>query len=90
MNKLIFDKDTNSWIFQCPHCNMFILVPNNELNCKIFRHGCLKASGAQIDPHSTKEQCDNLKNSDSVDGCCKPFQIISINNELFAICCNYI
>lgn len=90
MNKLDFDKDTNSWIFKCPQCDSFIIVLNDELNCHIFRHGCLKSSGVQINPHSTKEQCKHLKNSGNVDGCCKPFQIIVINNELFASCCDYI
>ena len=90
MNKLDFDNDTNSYIFKCPHCEMFIVVASNDLNCRIFRHGSNKINGEQINPHATKQQCEEYLNSGIINGCCKPFQIIIINNEYNAICCDYI
>ena len=41
-------------IITCPNCNEFIIV--EKLNCGIFRHGILKETGKQIDPHLSKEQ----------------------------------
>jgi hypothetical protein len=90
MNKLEFDKDTNNWIFACPWCNTFIVVASADFNCQIFRHGCYKASGEPINPHSTKEQCENFLNSGVVNGCCKPFQIINVADCYYATCCEYI
>lgn len=90
MNKLDFNNDTNSYIFKCPHCEIFIIVARNEFNCKIFRHGCNKITGEQINPHATKQQCEAHLNSGNVVGCCKPFQIIVSNNEYYAISCDYI
>ena len=36
----------------CPHCQEFIII--EQLNCGIFRHGVLKKSGKQINPHASK------------------------------------
>ena len=46
-------------IVLCPHCKEFIII--QELNCCIFRHGILKNTGEQIDPHTNKEECETLK-----------------------------
>ena len=32
----------NGYLFDCPHCSSQIHVYNNEVNCRIFRHGQLK------------------------------------------------
>ena len=47
-------------ILQCPYCEEFILIYKKEFNCKIFRHAYYKSNNQQIDPHSSKEVCDNL------------------------------
>ena len=41
MEKNIVSID-NGYLFECPHCNSQIYVNNNEINCRIFRHGQLK------------------------------------------------
>ena len=42
----------------CPHCNDPIII--EKFNCCIFRHGTLKDTGKQMDPHTVKEECDRL------------------------------
>jgi hypothetical protein len=76
-------------IITCPHCNDFIII--KELNCGIFRHATLKTTGEQIDPHSTKEVCENYIKNDLIYGCGKPFQIIISQEGVLEIqICEYI
>lgn len=66
-------------IIQCPHCQQYIIIL--ELNCKIFRHGTYKTTGEQIPPHSSKEICDELIETNQIYGCGKPFQIVVLEKE---------
>ena len=77
-------------IIECPHCKEHIVVNLKELNCKIFRHGIYKNNGKQIDPHASKEICDELIKNDVIYGCGKPFQIIEINDTFEIKKCDYI
>jgi len=75
-------------IVNCPQCNEIILI--EQLNCKIFRHGVLKNTGVQINPHTIKIECDNYITNDLIYGCGKPFKIIEANNTFIAEICDYI
>lgn len=75
-------------IVLCPHCKDFIII--NELNCCIFRHGILKNTGEQIDPHTNKEECDRLKKKGLLFGCGKPFKISIQNENVMVEICDYI
>ena len=80
---------TTDLIICCPHCSEPVLI--EKLNCCIFRHGILIASGRQIDPHSPKELCDFYVTNNKIFGCGKPFQIVkNTNNDLIPIICDYI
>ena len=68
----------------CPHCNEMVII--EQLNCAIFRHGVFKASGKQIPPHSSKEECDNWVKNNNIYGCGKPFKV----EEGKAVICDYI
>ena len=87
-------KDKDNYIFQCPHphCGMYIIVKEKDLNCKIFRHGVLKDSTMkQIDPHASKKTCDQLHDDKIIYGCGKPFRIHIENNQaISAYTCDYI
>ena len=75
-------------IIQCPHCQDYIEI--QELNCCIFRHGLFKETGQQINPHESKQICDQYSHRKLIYGCGKPFQIIK-NGEKFEIqICDYI
>ena len=87
MNKLNLVEDI--FFFNCPNCNEEIIVNKNELNCKIFRHAIFKDTYQQVDPHLPKILCDKLTQDNKVIGCCKPFEVISQNQELFAVICDY-
>jgi len=68
---------SNNIIVQCPHCQDSILI--ERLNCRIFRHGILKDTGKQMDPHASKEICDSLFSQNLIYGCGKPFRITDVS-----------
>tara|TARA_Y100000816_G_C25923381_1_gene481511 strand:- start:6 stop:242 length:237 start_codon:yes stop_codon:yes gene_type:complete len=73
-------------IVNCPNCGDYIQIFKNEINCKIFRHGILKSSGKQINPHLKKSLCDKLLNEGKIYGCGKPFML----KHDIAVTCDYI
>ena len=75
-------------IVNCPHCNIPVLI--EQLNCKIFRHGIFKSNNIQINPHSSKQDCDYYINNDLIYGCGRPFRIVENNNEIETEICEYI
>jgi hypothetical protein len=75
-------------VVNCPHCSDPIII--EELNCCIFRHGILKETSVQIDPHSSEELCNYYVSQKKIYGCGKPFQIINVNGEYSVIKCGYI
>jgi hypothetical protein len=75
-------------IIQCPHCQDYIII--EKLNCKIFRHGTFIKDGIQINPHSSKDNCDNYIKNNEIYGCGKPFRIKKVNNEWVLEICDYI
>ena len=75
-------------ILICPHCNEYFIM--EKLNCSIFRHGIFIKSGTQINPHSTKIDCDNYINNNLIFGCGKPFKVIMENNMYKTEICDYI
>ena len=77
-----------SFIIQCPYCNIQIEVV--QLNCRIFRCGIFKSNYSQINPHLSKEECDNLFNNNEIYGCGKPFQLKWVNNNWIPTICDYI
>ena len=65
----------------CPHCKGMVQVMEDELNCRIFRHGSLRDSGAQMNPHETKDQCDSMASSHRIWGCGKPFRVVELRTD---------
>ena len=72
----------------CPHCQEYIEII--QINCAIFRHASFKVSGQQIDPHTSKDICDQYIKDNIIYGCGKPFQVIVKDNILSAEICDYI
>ncbi len=72
----------------CPHCGEFIII--EKMNCGIFRHGVLKKSGKQINPHAAKRVCDNYIKKKMIVGCGKPFRIIETKGDITIEVCDYI
>lgn len=91
---------------QCPHCvadgkkewQTWIEVDRSELNCRIFRHGCLRQPYEKhgqivpIPPHAPKAVCDQLAATGQiVGGCGKPYRIVDgEGGELKAVVCGYV
>lgn len=82
------ETDNNSLIYKCPHCECYLLTVISELACCIFRHGFYNT--AQINPHASKEECDQLASDPNVIGCCKPFKIIREQDKYYVTVCEYI
>ena len=80
--------ENKEWIVICPHCKEYVII--NELNCCIFRHGILKNTGEQMNPHSMKTECDELKKNDLIFGCGKPFKITFHGENITVEICDYI
>ena len=59
--------------FNCPHCDIKIIVEKDQVNCQIFRCGISK-NGQPINPHMPKAMCDYLYNNGLIYGCSKPFK----------------
>lgn len=75
-------------IVKCPHCNEFIII--EKINCGIFRHGIIKSTLKQMEPHLPKDKCDHLKEENLIFGCGKPFQILIVNGKMVVQKCDYI
>jgi hypothetical protein len=76
-------------IVSCPHCGKPIII--EKLNCCIFRHGFVIKTGQQMNPHASKDECDNLLMNKEIWGCGKPFKIIkSEKDEYTTEICDYI
>jgi hypothetical protein len=85
------------YIFNCPHCEDFIQVAKNEVNCAVFRHGYyfIEKDGkihltTQINPHLSKNECEKLVLSGKVIGCAKPFRLVKNGDTYRAEVCGYI
>jgi len=76
-------------IVECPHCKSSIII--EKLNCHIFRHGIMKDVGKQIDPHASKEICDELITKNLIFGCGKPFKVVKKEDDTYTTeICEYI
>jgi hypothetical protein len=82
------DKKDEQPVLQCPNCKDYIIIL--KINCGIFRHGIFINSGNQINPHSSKELCDNYIQNKLIYGCGKPFKVIFLNDKFEAEICDYI
>lgn len=69
----------------CPHCNNSVLIYKKDINCAIFRHGIIKSTGQQIEPHAPKNVCDDLVKNEKIYGCGKPFKL-SVKLNIAEIC----
>ena len=85
-----FLNESNLYQFTCPYCDISIQVEKNQLNCKIFRCGIMKNGGTQVNPHSSKTECDHLVDKNLVWGCCKPFKFVEYENNNYVEICEYI
>ena len=61
-------------ILMCPQCGGYIMI--KKVNCGIFRHGILKKNGKQINPHASKQQCEQYVKKQLIEGCGKPFRLV--------------
>jgi hypothetical protein len=86
MTEIIHDKDSNIYYFNCPHCELLIQVPKEEIRCTIFRHANFKKDMAFVPPHASKDECESWIKNDIVYGCAKPFRFTGRTLEI----CGYI
>jgi hypothetical protein len=68
-----------AWLVECPHCGGQAAVL--AINCGVFRHATLRASGEAIPPHSPKTAVDELLARGAIDGCGGPFRFTGAQVE---------
>lgn len=66
----------------CPTCWGVVFVAKHELNCAVFRHGIMLATGEPIPPHATQIECEELIKQKAVLGCGQPFKIEAYQDEV--------
>ncbi len=77
-------------IFQCVHCQEFFVLAKKDFNCKILRHGVMKATGQPMDPHAPETECKRLVQEGLIYGCGKPMRVI-VNGETITVeACDYL
>jgi hypothetical protein len=75
------------FVTTCPHCFDNIII--KKINCGIFIHGVVIKTGKQINPHSSKSQCDKYIKKKNIYGCGKPYKIIKEENKYKTIIVEY-
>ena len=76
--------------YNCPHCQELIITYISEIGCGIFRHGYNIKTSQQLDPHTSKDICQQLENDPNIIGCCKAYKIINNNSNYVIEICDYI
>lgn len=61
--------DGKALTFPCPWCAGEIIILVNELACRRFVHGVVKATGQAITPHAPAAECQALIAGDLIWGC---------------------
>jgi hypothetical protein len=79
--------DGNLFHYQCPHCELWIQVRREDLNCKIFRHGVFIDSGKPIDPHASKGDVESQ--SHNILGCGGPHMIYNDTGKWYVRACSW-
>jgi len=75
------------YVLKCPHCQDYLIINKNEINCCIFRHAINK-NGSNFNPHASISECIYAKENDLIYGCGKPFKFDKESEEL--IICDYL
>jgi hypothetical protein len=89
--EIVHSSRDRAFVFECPHCNNFVQVGEREVNCQIFRHGVLKTTWTQLNPHTSKPECDRLAAENLIYGCGKPFRMFAVAGKwTYAEECDYI
>ena len=65
-------KDAKSQ-YVCPQCNVPIDIV--AINCGIFIHGFYKHNNQQINPHSSRSECEAMIKKSEIYGCGKCFGV---------------
>ena len=86
MSKITHDTETDTFYFNCPHCDVMCQVPRNEIRCTIFRHANFKNDMSFVPPHASKKLCDSWIENNLVWGCAKPFKFTGTTVEI----CGYV
>jgi hypothetical protein len=64
------------YVLKCLHCNEDFIIYDTDFNCRILRHGVIKATMQPINQHASKEECERLVREGLIYGCGKPMVII--------------
>ena len=80
----------SDYIFTCLHCNQPFLIYFKDFNCKILRHGVYRDTKQYMNPHASKEECEQLVKEEKIYGCGKPLRIVKKGDGYDLEICDYI
>lgn len=89
-DRKLVKEEGDFFIFECPHCDGTVIVNRSETACCIFRHAVHNSNFQQINPHTPKEECDRLRETNQVHGCAKPFRFVYSKPQNYVEKCDYI
>ena len=84
------NKNKEDFVFVCLHCGEPFVIARKDFNCKILRHGVLKATGQPMDPHAPETECTRLVQDELINGCGKPLRIKETENGYVVEICDYV
>ncbi|NDE17871.1 hypothetical protein EBZ80_23400 [bacterium] len=64
-------------VFNCVHCGAPFVIKEHDFNCRILRHGVMRADGRPINPHAPRAECERLVREGLIWGCGKPMRIVA-------------
>jgi hypothetical protein len=78
-------------IFICLHCGEPFIIAKKDFNCKILRHGVMKDTLRPMDPHASKETCEEFVQKGLIYGCGKPMRILQKSSDEYVVeICEYV
>lgn len=72
---------TKTHVFNCVHCGEPFVIKERDFNCRILRHGVMRADGRPINPHAPRVECERLVREGLIWGCGKPMRIVATAGE---------
>lgn len=76
-------KSEDDLFFTCPYedCEGYIVISPKQVNCGVFRHAVIKTTGRAVNPHASREKCEELLKQGKVYGCARPFKLRRIKKS---------
>lgn len=66
--------DGDLYVVVCPNCGGGCVISQRDLNCQVFRHAVVIATGQPLNPHAGQAECERMLTENKIRGCGAPFR----------------